>query len=191
MSDQDEFEATGRIWHRKAVPEPDLLLLDEAFGLETRPGQRLAATDRSREALATRAFQKSIQRIVPKAIPVRVVAFAKGNNANWSIPWHQDRALAVQGRADVPGFTNWMRKLGVWHCEPPKGILARMLFVRLHLNPCDGANGAMEHALGGHRRWLVRARDADGVGKRSVPRRVLRIDCADFDLPAPRKWAGL
>ncbi|MEZ5715789.1 MAG: phytanoyl-CoA dioxygenase family protein [Paracoccaceae bacterium] len=121
-------------------------------------------------------------------------------------------------RAEVPGFSNWSCKQDIWHCEPPRALLERMLFVRVHLDACDAENGAMEIARGSHRLGPVPAGEAAGAAKsfepevtaaapgdvlvlpmlvlhRSLPsqsegaRRVLRVDFADFDLPEPLRWA--
>lgn len=43
----------------------------------------------------------------PNLRPTRVVTFDKSETANWGVPWHQDRVIAVQERHDVDGFENW------------------------------------------------------------------------------------
>lgn len=151
--------------------------------------------------------------------PVRAVLFDKAPGANWALPWHQDRVIAVKDRADVAGFRNWTRKGGVWHCEPPESLLSRMLFVRFHLEPSTSKTGAMEIALCSHRRGLVPVERAAEVAE-SCPlevseaesgdelvlsmltvhrsqaartptrRRVLRVDYASAVLPDPLAWAG-
>ncbi|MEL6839638.1 MAG: phytanoyl-CoA dioxygenase family protein [Pseudomonadota bacterium] len=152
-------------------------------------------------------------------VPVRAVAFDKSPSRNWSIPWHQDRIIAVRERADIPGFSNWSNKDGVWHCEPHESILNRMLFVRLHLDDADQDAGAMEVAVGSEIEGFVEASSARTVAERydghictaargdvlvlpmlalhrSLPatnprrRRVLRIDYASHPLPAPLNYAN-
>lgn len=80
-----------------------------------------------------------------------VVSFDKNEIANWGLPWHQDRVIAVAQKHDVPGFENWSEKRGQWHCEAPVGILNEMLFVRVRLDNQSAENGAMEIAPGSHR----------------------------------------
>ena len=94
-----------------------------------------------------------------------------------------------------------------------------MLFVRVHLDDTDASNGAMQIAIGSHAGGVVPSATAEQVAmtylievcaaKRgdvlilkmltlhaSKParvqsgRRVLRIDFASCDLPAPLSWAG-
>jgi hypothetical protein len=64
--------------------------------------------------------------------------------------WHQDRAIAVRDRVDVPGFGPWSVKAGLVHVEPPVDILERMLAVRLHLDDCGEDNGPLRVLPGSH-----------------------------------------
>lgn len=77
----------------------------------------------------------------PDAIPVRGIFFDKTPGANWKVPWHQDLAIAVRERREVPGFTGWSVKEGVPHVQPPAAVLERMLTLRLHLDPCGPDDG--------------------------------------------------
>ncbi len=157
--------------------------------------------------------------IWPGVRPVRIVSFTKDASTNWAVPWHQDRIIAVQDKADVPGFTNWSSKGGRWHCEPPRKVLDAMLFVRMHLDAATSDNGAMEIALGSHRAGIVPAEAAERVasehpselclGERGEvlvlkmltlhrsrpatskePRRALRVDYAGEALPEPLHWSA-
>ncbi len=149
---------------------------------------------------------------------VRAVGFAKTDVGNWGVPWHQDRVISVTERRDVPGYGNWSCKRGVWHCEPPVRNLQRMTFLRVFLDEVTPENGGMEYAVGSHaagrvadseavqmaRKFKVEVEEA-GPGDVLVlhmltlhrsspslshlPRRVLRVDAAGFDLPAPLQWA--
>ena len=89
------------------------------------------------------------------ARPVRGVFFDKNPARNWAIPWHQDIAIAVAARVETPGFTGWSVKEGVPHANPPPQILAGMITLRIHLDDCDAANGALRVAPGSHRHGLL------------------------------------
>ncbi len=171
-----------------------------------------------RAVVATQASAEIAKRW-PGMRPVRIVCFDKTTTSNWSLPWHQDRVIAVNQKADLPGFHNWTRKGGIWHCEPPEDVLRGMLFVRFHLDDCDASTGAMEVALGSDSAGLVAGPDAEAHAlrhktrvttaragdvlslpmltlHRSLPsgsrasRRVLRIDYASAPLPPPLNWAS-
>lgn len=211
------LEQTGRVWLRNAVSEEGLRYLAAAMD-QTRAGQRLGATPALQRALKPSGdLMTAVRRLDPGARVVRAVAFNKSEQANWGVPWHQDRVIAVDQRAEVSNFRNWSDKAGIWHCEATEVILDQMLFVRVHLDDSDEANGAMEIALGSHTRGIVPAALAEEVAAEfprelcsarrgdvlvlkmltlhaSKParvqsgRRVLRLDFASCDLPPPLAW---
>ena len=76
----------------------------------------------------------------PAARPVRAILFDKTAAANWALPWHQDRTIAVQARIDTPGFGPWTRKGGLLHVEPPAALQAGMATLRLRLDPVPPGN---------------------------------------------------
>ncbi len=212
------FEREGRVWFRDVLGADDLAAFDAVGALPSKAGQRLQASAPLARALAPMgSLRTAIARLDERARPVRVVAFNKSDDANWGVPWHQDRVIAVTDRADVPGFHNWSKKSAVWHCEPPRAILDGMLFVRVYLDDTDRAGGAMEIALGSHAKGLVpsdmaapeaeaspreicAARRGDVLVLKMLTlhaskpadapgtRRVLRIDFAAADLPPPLSW---
>ncbi len=209
-----DFAAKGRIWLRGALRTSDVSdLLDrvDGAGMSRLPAEHpLMASNAS--------WVAPIQVLWPDMRPVRGVLFDKSDGENWAVPWHQDRVIAVRQRRDVPGFTAWSQKAGIWHCAPPTDVLARMLFVRVHLDDCSAQTGAMEIACGSHRAGVVQTADAAAVAARypiettdaqagdilvlhmltlhrsspsqtSRSRRVLRFDLADQDLPFGLEYA--
>lgn len=91
--------------------------------------------------------------------PVRVLAFDKTPDANWHLPWHQDRVIAVKRRVELEGFGTWTVKGGLPHVEAPASLLVTMFNLRLHLDDCDAGNGALKILPGTHR--LGRLSDAE------------------------------
>jgi len=152
--------------------------------------------------------------------PVRVLMFDKTPQSNWSVAWHQDRAVAVAERRDTPGFGPWSVKDGHTHVAPPIEVLERMVTVRVHIDDCDADNAPLLAALGSHRLGRVAAADAEAAAlkhevltctaragdvwayatpilhasepsRSSGHRRVLQVDYAAFDLPFGLQWLGL
>ncbi len=150
--------------------------------------------------------------------PARILFFDKTPASNWFVPWHQDRTVAVKQKYVLDGFGPWSVKEGVTHVEPPVAILQDMLTLRLFVDDCDAGNGPLEIACGSHRRGRLEGAEVKKVAtdseifvatgragdvlamsllavhcsKRSVSpahRRVLHIDYAAHDLPAPLAWA--
>lgn len=81
-----------------------------------------------------------------KARPVRVLAFDKTPEANWHLPWHQDRVIAVKRRVDLPDYGHWTVKNGEPHVEAPAHLLETMFNLRLHVDDCDAENGALRRS---------------------------------------------
>ena len=85
------------------------------------------------------------------AFMVRSTLFDKTEGANWGGFWHQDLSIAVKERHEVEGFHAWTRKAGIQCVQPPVQIMSRILAVRLHLDDCFAANGALKVLPGSHR----------------------------------------
>ncbi len=208
-----DIAVDGRCWMRAALQETVLQRYD-AICARDAPGSR-------HEVIAEHLVELTnlVRASLPNAIPVRVVSFDKSTANNWTLPWHQDRVIAVREKADAPGFTNWSRKAGIWHVEPPSAFLARMVFVRVHLDDTDRANGCMQVALGSHRAGKIAAGDVEaaamssvtedcsaqrgdillchalllhrsGVSASSDARRAVRVDFSADTLPPPLEWAA-
>lgn len=151
---------------------------------------------------------------------VRSIYFNKSQETNWQVAWHQDLAIAVQSRVDIDGFVTWSSKDGVPHVQPPATILDRMLTVRLHLDPADESNGALWVVPESHRLGRLAAGDAAGTAERmgkhlcavnvgdallfkplllhasrkatsSQARRVIHLEFANVELPAPLQWSEI
>jgi hypothetical protein len=154
------------------------------------------------------------------ARPVRAILFNKTAENNWPLGWHQDRTIAVAARHDASGFGPWTIKQGIAHVEPPFDVIAKMVTLRLQLDDVDDDNAPLRVALGSHSRGLIAVGDYDDVAcscdqlschakagdiwiyatpilhasapaKRPRSRRVLQVDYAAHDLPAPLEWAGV
>ncbi|GMU57426.1 MAG: hypothetical protein AMXMBFR33_65720 [Candidatus Xenobia bacterium] len=87
----------------------------------------------------------------PGAFPVRGLFFDKPPEANWQVPWHQDLAIAVRERIEIPGYSGWSVKNGIPHVQPPAEVLERMLAVRISLDDCTSDNGPLRVIPGTHR----------------------------------------
>lgn len=174
------------------------------------PAVREHAWTGSAMALAREALGEEVR-------PVRILFFDKNPEANWSVPYHQDLTIAVQTRAEVEGFRSWTVKAGIPHVQAPASLLEAMVAVRLHLDACGGANGPLRVLPGTHREGKLSHAQIEDRQKRlpevavtagqgaailmhplllhaSSPaaepshRRVLHIEYAASDLPAPLEW---
>jgi hypothetical protein len=150
---------------------------------------------------------------------VRSILFNKSVDSNWRVAWHQDLTIAVEARHALPGYRAWSVKDGRPHVIPPVSVLARMLTVRLHLDPADADNGALRVLPGSHRLGCLAQRDipqiigrggevtccanagdallmrplllhASQKSRGDRARRVLHLEFAVGELDAPLRWAS-
>ncbi len=202
----------------------DSLAAVDRSSVRRREGETYAIRDlfRACPGIAALARGPEVHQLVApvlgaEAFPVRGILFDKVPEANWSVGWHQDRTIGVKRRVDVPGFEGWSEKEGIPHVQPPAELMARLLTVRIHLDPCDASNGALRVIPGSHRtgrlspeerhRWL---RDTPAVtcsspagaallmrplllhasspGSSPAHRRVIHLDFAAEQLPDGLQW---
>lgn len=215
----ERFEQDGRHWFRSAVSPANLMAIENYCRAEGRPGARLNLDFQRRRLFGPGSeIGAQIRKILPGAFPVRLLAFDKNEANNWTLPWHQDRVIAVKKKAAASGFTNWSRKGEIWHCEAPLSLLSRMVFVRLHLDTATSDNGAIDIAVGSHWKGVVKSENAaceaeslpiepcvadrgdllvlkmltlhrSQASHDASPRRAIRIDYAADPLPSPLEWA--
>src|SRR5262249_42201845 len=69
----------------------------------------------------------------------------------WSLPWHQDRTIAVQDNS-LPSdhFRNPTTKGGIPHVEASEHLLRQMLTLRIHLDDVTNENGPLQVLPGTH-----------------------------------------
>lgn len=187
-----------------------------------RAGIRLHGIDGLPALLATEGAIGSIavSAIGAAARPVRAILFDKTATANWSLGWHQDRTIVVAERREVEGYGPWTIKAGLQHVAPPFDLLARMVTLRVHLDPVSAENAPLLIAPGSHRAGRVAEQDIDAVvatcgvipcpaergdiwlyatpilhaseaAARPQRRRVLQVDYAAEDLPDGLEWLGI
>jgi ectoine hydroxylase-related dioxygenase (phytanoyl-CoA dioxygenase family) len=88
-----------------------------------------------------------------EAFPFRATLFDKSPTSNWLVVWHQDTALPLQERRDVPGWGPWSVKEGTLYAHAPASALEQVLALRLHLDDSTADNGPLRvlpdtHTLG-------------------------------------------
>jgi ectoine hydroxylase-related dioxygenase (phytanoyl-CoA dioxygenase family) len=84
------------------------------------------------------------------AFPFRATLFDKSADANWLVVWHQDTALPLQQRRDVPGWGPWSVKDGVSYAHAPATALSKIVALRVHLDDSHAGNGPLRILPGTH-----------------------------------------
>ncbi|GAA4383065.1 phytanoyl-CoA dioxygenase family protein [Hymenobacter koreensis] len=146
---------------------------------------------------------------------VKAIYFDKPPQSNWVVAWHQDLMVAVDRRADVPGFGPWNARPEGVNVQPTREYLENICTLRIHLDACDAGNGALRAVPGSHLHGAIPATElsaytpgavvcdapAGGVmlmkpltlhaSHRSTdarPRRVIHLEFSSLTLPAGLRW---
>jgi hypothetical protein len=215
------LEIDGVTVIKQVLPEDEVVSLRRHFDAARGPGarafdppadiQRVIGDQGPMGMLATSLATRPVK-------PVRILLFDKTPEANWGVPWHQDRTIAVKQRHDFEGYGPWTNKDGVLHVEPPVAMLEDMLTLRLFVDDCAWDDGPLEVARGSHGVGRIAAADIRRIVEKSdifigagqagdvlamkllavhsskraespAHRRVLHVDYASLPLPAPLEWA--
>lgn len=91
----------------------------------------------------------------PQAFPFRATIFDKSPDSNWLVVWHQDTALPLRPRIDVPGWGPWSIKQGITYAHAPAEVLSQVLALRLHLDDSTPDNGPLRVLPRTHRMGLL------------------------------------
>lgn len=143
---------------------------------------------------------------------VRVLYFDKPPGQSWSLSLHRDKTIAVaEHHKPALPFSKPTCKAGVPHVEATEELLARMLTLRLHLDPMHDENGPLfvvprshdisqkgdEAAASIHcdagdvlamRPLLLHGSHAASPGTR-LHRRIVHFELAPSEfLPSPYRW---
>lgn len=108
----------------------------------------------------------------PSAIPFRATLFDKSPANNWLVVWHQDTALPLRERRDVPGWGPWSLKGGITYAHAPAFALSRVVALRLHIDDSGPDNGPLRVLPGSHTRGVM---SDDEIAK--LARDVQAVDC--------------
>jgi Phytanoyl-CoA dioxygenase (PhyH) len=171
----------------------------------------------TKAALRAKAVRDVVLAVLgPGAFCVRALFLGRTPRARWKVRWHQDATIVVRERAETNGFGPWTRKAGLQHVVAPPGTLSAMLTLRLHLDDCGEASGAMRAVRGSHgygrlpensiepftryevttcavaKGGLMAMRPlllrSSSPGNQPGSRRVIQLDFSARALPAPLEW---
>lgn len=88
---------------------------------------------------------------VADARPFKATLFDKSPTTNWLVTWHQDLALPLRSRAEVPGWGPWSMKGGRLYALAPAEALAQVVALRVHLDDSTTENGPLRVLPDTHR----------------------------------------
>jgi ectoine hydroxylase-related dioxygenase (phytanoyl-CoA dioxygenase family) len=85
-----------------------------------------------------------------RAFPYRATLFDKSQAANWLVVWHQDTALPLRSRHEMPGWGPWSTKEGIQYAHAPSTALSQILALRISLDDSTTENGPLRVLAGTH-----------------------------------------
>lgn len=104
--------------------------------------------------------------------PFRATLFDKSPGSNWLVVWHQDTALPLRARRDLPEWGSWSVKDGVMYAHAPAIALSRVVAPRLHLDDSVSENGPLRVLPGTH---TMGALTDDAIHRLST--QITAVDC--------------
>ena len=97
-----------------------------------------------------------ISQLMPAAyVAVQCTFFEKSTEQNWLVPVHQDLSIPVAERVADPNLHGWSEKEGSTFVHAPVEILEQLIAVRLHLDPCEAADGPLRVVPGSHQLGIL------------------------------------
>jgi Phytanoyl-CoA dioxygenase (PhyH) len=140
----------------EVLPQKDVNRLLNELGMSTLPRSRAGMRHAMRNlrvaafAREARLMQLAQEVLGGGAIPYRATLFDKSPTSNWLVVWHQDTALPLRERCEVPDWGPWSIKDGVNYAHAPASALELVLALRLHLDDSVAENGPLRVLPGTH-----------------------------------------
>jgi ectoine hydroxylase-related dioxygenase (phytanoyl-CoA dioxygenase family) len=103
------------------------------------------------------------------AFPFRATLFDKSPGANWLVVWHQDTALPLRERFELPGWGPWSLKDGIDYAHAPASALSQVLALRVHLDDSSNENGPLRVLPRTHTLGVLSDNDIHDVAQRIAP----------------------
>ena len=140
----------------------------------TRAGVRHAMRSAKVTRIALDGRMQEIARAIlgTGAIGFRATLFEKLPDSNWLVAWHQDTALPLRERRNVPGWGPWSVKDGVNYAHAPAQALERILALRVHLDSSVEDNGPLRVLPGTHVQGVLTDDEIHSIAERTAG-----VDC--------------
>jgi ectoine hydroxylase-related dioxygenase (phytanoyl-CoA dioxygenase family) len=154
----------------RALETPDLdRSRAGARHLMNRPAVSAVAADSRMVAIAGRFLGETV-------IPYKATLFDKSPARNWLVAWHQDTALPLFERREIPEWGPWSTKAGVTYALAPASALAQVVALRLRQDDSRPENGPLRVLPGTHALGLLT--------ESAIARLTTEVSAGDCTVPA-------
>jgi ectoine hydroxylase-related dioxygenase (phytanoyl-CoA dioxygenase family) len=139
--------------------------LERSAAHRSRAGVRRLMSTPAVERLANDHRMLGIARSVigNDAFPFKTTLFDKSTDTNWLVTWHQDTALPLREKREIPGWGPWSNKEGIMYAHAPATALERIVALRLHLDNSIQANGPLRVIPGSHLQGILSERQVETI----------------------------
>lgn len=105
-----------------------------------------------------------LRRLIPPGhAAVQCTYFEKSPERNWLVALHQDLSIPVATRVDAAELRGWAEKEGELYVQAPAELLAQLIAVRVSIDRCSAADGALRVVPGSHTAGIL---DPEGAAAR-------------------------
>jgi ectoine hydroxylase-related dioxygenase (phytanoyl-CoA dioxygenase family) len=148
--------------------------INQAAPSRSRAGLRHALSLAPVQALSRQTELIEIARAVlgADAFPFRATLFDKSPQSNWLVVWHQDTALPLRDRRELPGWGPWSVKAGIHYAHAPSSALSHVLALRIHFDDSTASNGPLRVLPGTHSMGVL-----SDECVHEVAQRITAMDC--------------
>lgn len=101
-------------------------------------------------AETVRAHATLASMLAPDMVAVQCTYFEKSAQRNWLVPMHQDLSIPVAARVEAAALSGWSIKESIQFVRAPDELLAQLVAVRIHLDPCGAEDGPLRVVPGSH-----------------------------------------
>jgi ectoine hydroxylase-related dioxygenase (phytanoyl-CoA dioxygenase family) len=103
------------------------------------------------------------------AFPYRSTLFDKSPEVNWSVVWHQDRAVPIVERKNVAGWGPWSIKDGVQYVLAPASVLSKIIALRICVDDSGPDSGPLRVIPGTHHSRVYTEHEIEAIVRKSTP----------------------
>lgn len=173
-----EIEKQGFAIVPEVLSRSEIVRLDERFSRDRLPRSRAGMRHALRHpavfaAARDRRLQAIAQQILgSNAFPFRATLFDKSAVSNWLVVWHQDTALPLRERRELPEWGPWSVKDGVIYAHAPARALSGVVALRLHLDDSTPENGPLRILPRTHTMGVLSDEAIHGLSTRATA-----VDC--------------
>ena len=148
--------------------------VDESAPRRSRAGIRhaLSLSPVAAVARGPQMIELARQVLGSEAFPFRATLFDKSPASNWLVVWHQDTALPLRQRIELPGWGPWSIKDGITYAHAPAIALSQVLALRVSCDDSTLVNGPLRVLPGTHTLGVL---SDDSLHKLST--RIAPVDC--------------